>query len=129
MSEDLWRQDRALRWRRLLKFIALVWFTLSFAAVIICSGVNAVMIFRQGGIPKSLWVSLALSAALFVALLFIDRGKRRLSQCQRCGYPLGKQLRKCPHCGDAIEHCIRCGYRLVGQDIVRCAECGNPVQG
>lgn len=129
MSQELWRQDRAPQWRRLFKFIAVIWFALTVAVMIICGGINSVMISSRGEIPRFLWVSLAVSASLFVALLVNDRGKRRLSQCQQCGYPLEEQVRKCPFCDQGIEHCIRCGYRLVGEGISRCSECGNPVQG
>jgi RNA polymerase subunit RPABC4/transcription elongation factor Spt4 len=126
MSVDLWNRDRALRWRRFLKFVCLGWLLLSVAGTIICSGISAVTMKHDELLVG--WLSIILSIVILVILSLVDKGKRRLCQCQNCGSPLPNQVKLCPRCGQLVEHCLRCGYRLVGEHINRCPECGQTVE-
>ncbi len=120
---DLWRRDRAVRRRRLLRFALAVWICLATA----CSlTLGPWLPLQQSGVPL-LATSIPLAALLLAWLSWIDRGRYRLIQCQGCGRVLTRGIRSCPHCGNRVAHCRRCGYRLAASDSAQCSECGTPI--
>jgi RNA polymerase subunit RPABC4/transcription elongation factor Spt4 len=116
---------REAQTRRVLMMLLVGWSLMSLGGVAVSMGLAA-LAFRSVpyGYPCC-GLSFVVSSVAAACLFIYHRGATRLNRCRSCRYVLSIQSAACPRCSAPLEHCIQCGYLLIGDDILRCPECGE----